>query len=83
MNRVFLAHSLDKIIINNYLTTISFNVLAKYVQTVGLDTIKTMGEVEHIIEEIAREMDVDETQQDIINKLIERVRDNGQANSNS
>lgn len=83
MNRVFLAHSLDKIIINNYLTTIGFNILAKYVQTIGLDTIKTMGEVEHIMEEIAREMDVDETQQDIINKLIEKVNTNGQANSNS
>ena len=83
MNRIFLAHSLDKIIINNYLTTIGFNILAKYVQTVGLDTIKTTNEVEHIIEEVTREMDVDDTQQDIINKLIEKVNTNGQVNSNS
>ena len=48
-----------------------------------LNKIKNNVNSNEYIEEVAREMDVEDTQQDIINKLIEKVNTNGQVNSNS
>ena len=81
VNKAGLTYAIECIIQTQCLTNIVFNMLANYVDHVGLDTVMHDKEIEDIIEDIAVNMYIADTPKDLIKCLEERTKGNGQ-NSN-
>lgn len=83
VNKEGLTYAIETIIQKQCLTNIVFNMLANYVEYVGLNTVMNEKEIEAIIETIAESMVVDDMPKDLIKELEERTKGNGQSNSDS
>ena len=83
VNKAGLTYAIECIIQTQCLTNIVFNMLANYVDHVGLDTVMHDKEIEDIIEDIAVNMYIADTPKDLIKCLEERTKGNGQNSKNS
>jgi ABC-type uncharacterized transport system ATPase subunit len=83
VNKEGLTYAIETIIQKQCLTNIVFNMLANYVEYVGLNTVMNEKEIEAVIETIAESMVVDDMPNDLIKELEERTKGDGQNNPDS